>query len=203
LKKIGAIANIRTGFQIREAVRHINDGSHRLIQVRDFDELGILHQDDCIRFHPYSSGPVETRNIKALERQLVTVGDVLFLAKGTRCFAWAMTEEMPNTLVAGFFLVLQVKRRAVQPEYLAWWLNQPRTQTELERRRMGTHIRTVRKSELGDLEVEIPPLEVQKRISRLSQLRLREMVLSRRLAAERARLVEAVCLKAATRNEED
>ncbi len=89
------------------------------------------------------------------------------------------------------------------PEYLAWYINQAPAQEYLHSSaRHGTHMPLVPMSAFKGLEIEIPPLDKQKRIVELSDLVEKEKHLTNSIQEKRARLINAVCLKAAKRKKE-
>ena len=48
-KKITEITDIRLGYQFREKIEPVDDGTHRVIQIRDFDDHRILHKEGLSR----------------------------------------------------------------------------------------------------------------------------------------------------------
>jgi restriction endonuclease S subunit len=85
----------------------------------------------------------------------------------------------------------------LDPEYLAWFINQPTVQACLERLRRGSHIKIVPKSAFAELEVVLPPLGTQRAIVELERLRQKEADTMRRLVQARKRLVNGLALRAA------
>jgi len=70
---------------------------------------------------------------------------------------------------------------AVLPEYIAWYLNRPTTRNLLESMAQGTSLPTINIRDLGDLEIPIPPLDVQQKIAQIVYLLQQERILSLRL----------------------
>src|SRR5712671_3645249 len=56
-----------------------------------------------------------------------------------------------------YFYILRPNADRVDPEYLAWFINQPTTQACLERLQRGSHIKIIPKSAFEELEVVLPP----------------------------------------------
>ena len=60
---------------------------------------------------------------------------------------------------------------------MAWYINQSEAQRQIESMASGTSVRMISKADIEDLEVSIPPLDVQKKIIELSELWQRERIL--------------------------
>src|SRR4030066_896153 len=113
-KKITEIADIQIGYQFRKKIEPADDGTNRVIQIRDFDENHILNKDGLAR----------VRIDKPIEQYLIRQGDVLFLSRGHRNWAAPIIDELQDTVAAAHFFVITVRNEAIMPEYLAWYINQ-------------------------------------------------------------------------------
>jgi hypothetical protein len=111
-------------------------------------------------------------------------------------FAGLIEEDLENTLAAGSFYILRTRDRRLLPAYLAWWLNQPRVQSELRAHAVGTNISFVSKRILAGLEIRIPPLSVQEKIVAVNLLLMKERLLTERLIDLHSKVADAVCMKA-------
>jgi restriction endonuclease S subunit len=130
----------------------------------------------------------------------VNKGDVLFLSRGQRNFAFAVMSDLENTIAPGYFFILRKKLDNILPEYLAWSINQAPAQRYLKNMaRRGTHMPIIGKSEFGLMSVNIPDLTTQKTIVKLSELKKKEHFLLEQIQEKRSRLLQKVCLKAARR----
>lgn len=79
------------------------------------------------------------------------------------------------------------------PEYLAWYINQPSAQAHIKAHQRGSYVPLVPKDALNDLEVAVPPIEIQRVIVELERLRVKEEELQKALCERRAELIRAVC----------
>jgi len=80
-------------------------------------------------------------------------------------------DEIPGAAVADSpFFVLDVDETRVDPRFLALQINQPRPQNWLARRSRGTRMPTLRKKDLGQLEIRLPDMNEQRRAADLLSL---------------------------------
>ncbi len=186
--KIKDIADTQIGYQFRKKIKTEHDGSHAVIQMRDFDDNNNLNYRGL-------------RRVKLAElpdKYLVNKNDVLFLSRGHSNFAFAITDSLERTIAASYFFILKVRSDKVLPEYLAWCINQSPAQKHLHSSaRRGTHMPLVPKSEFENLKVHVPDIKTQKSIVELNSLLDRENKLIRTLQEKRALLIGSLSIKAA------
>ncbi len=130
-KKITEITDVQLGYQFRKKIEPVDDGTHRVIQIRDFDECRILHKEELSR----------VKIDKPAEHYLINKGDVLFLSRGHRNWAVSISDDCEDTIAVSHFFVLKMRNASVVPEYIAWYINQTPAQKYLHNiARRGTHI---------------------------------------------------------------
>lgn len=183
--KLSDVAEIRSGYQFRERVEHDPSGQVPVIQIKDLTADFRLRTNDLIRVH-----------MEKAERHLVRQDDVLFLARGHRLGAAAITESIPSAIATGYFLVLRPTAR-VRARYLAWAINQPDFQERMRPLIRGSHIPLITKSEFAELQIAVPPIATQDTIVAVDELQYREQQLDTELQAKRAELIHTVCRRAA------
>jgi len=105
--------------------------------------------------------------------------------------------EWENLIVGSFFFILRPRPDRVLPEYLAWAINQPPAQRQLDDTAHGTHMKLIPKKMFEELEIDLPPVEIQEQIVRMNTLVERERHLTEAIQAKRAELVRAASLRAA------
>jgi hypothetical protein len=184
--RLSEIAKVQIGYQHRGHIERASEGTHRIIQPKDISELGTLDASDLYSFTP--------RNDPA--RYQVTRGDILFLSRGQRCFAVPITDHLADTVATYYFYILRLNPGKVEPEYLAWYINQPPAQRFLESRMRGSHMLMIPKASFEQLEIEIPVITTQRGIIELERLQRREESCLTKLIDARQRLVQGVSLKA-------
>jgi hypothetical protein len=183
-KRLRNIADLRMGYQFRGKVKPDPAGTVRVVQIKDIDpDLRIRVADltlVCIdRPEPYR----------------IQADDVLFLGRGHRLYAVLVPEVEPNTIATGYFFILRPNPRVVLPAYLAWSLNQPDFQESLRPFHRGSHVPMVSRTDVEELRIEAPPLDVQRRILALNDLCDRERCLCAAIVEKRRLLAGAVSRK--------
>lgn len=116
-------------------------------------------------------------------RYLVSRGDVLLRSRGHATIAWAVPKDLPEPAVAVLPLfIIRPSTDIYDPDFLAWWLNQPDAQTHLRRAAQGQSIQMVSKATLESVPLQLPALAQQRLIVDAAQLATRETQLMHRLA---------------------
>lgn len=204
-RRISELAIVQLGYQHREKVESASVGSHLIIQAKDVVTEGRISE-----FFESSVG-VWTSSLYMITpkgpawKYLVGPGDVLFAAKGNKNLAIAVEppwvfpfpESFENILAASHFYILKPNTHRVLSSYLAWSINQPETQKLLQSAATGSHTKMIPKSSFGDVVLDIPSIETQKRIVRIQLLAGRERRLLDQIARRRSQLIQTVCQTAA------
>ena len=182
-KSIGEIGVLSSGYHFRGGVDRVAGDRYAVIQTKDVD--------DSLHFDPEKLVRVDVE--LDADRYLVRKGDVLFLSRGVRPWALAVSHPIHDTIVPSSFYILRADSSRVRPDYVAWFLNHPRTQAVLGEIARGSNIPFVSLGEFEKVEIPIPDLKVQQQIITLAHLSEREQELIRALAMRREQLVEKVC----------
>lgn len=163
---LNSISSIRTGVYLQPLVK----GDARYLQIKDFNSRG-----------EFTGGPVaEIQMETKLERHLLKQGDILFAAKGSKNFAAVISElAKPSVASSAFFVIRQSS--GYLPEFLAWFINHPRTQNELKVEAKGSAMHSISIKALEALEVSLPDKKTQELIVMIDKLRSREKELSNEL----------------------
>ncbi len=179
------LVTIQVGYQAKARIEENPRGTHRIIQSKDFDAFHRLLPENLTAFFPERKPEIYT----------VHKGDILLLARGIEHFAYCIEHDLQDTLAAGSFYILRTQTASLLPEYLAWWLNQPRARAFFQTHAGRTGISFLSKSALNGLHVPIPPISVQKKVIKLVRLARHEQCLLHRLSTLRAQLVQTLCQK--------
>lgn len=184
--RLADIATVQPGYFSRSSVRAAADGTHLLLQAKDVSEdTGVL-PDHATRFDP------ERRP----ELYEVHRGDILLVARGQDHRAHHVEREMTNALAAATFYIVRPNLRRVRGGYLAWWLNLPRVQAELDTSSRGTGISYIGRNQIEALQVPVPSLAVQEQIEQVVALWRRKKLLQSQIDARREKYIQAVCRQA-------
>jgi restriction endonuclease S subunit len=151
-----------------------------------------MRLDGVARFHPE----------RKAELYQVSRGDVLVVARGQDHRAHHVVDDLSDTLASSSFYILRPRGGLVLPGYLAWWLNLPRVQAEIDAGSRATTIGYISRQTLERLTVPVPPIEVQHRIERVVALWRERRSLRSRIDEKRAQYTQAVCRQAVRRAKE-
>lgn len=174
---------IQGGFTARGKLDPTDIGGVPTIQLRDISTEGAIDPKHLAR--------VALEGVA--DRYFVRAGDVLFRSRGDRTTACALDARFTEPVVAVLpLIVLRPKRDIVEPEYLAWVINQPEAQRHFDDTAYGVSVRMVPRSSLDDLEIDVPDLAAQRKIVAIDALAERERELSIMAADGRRRLTSMV-----------
>jgi len=190
--KLKKIAIIQSGYISRFKIEPREDGTHFLLQARDIDAERLTYKaDSLVRFSPDLS-----RKDSVLKTE-----DVLFMARGARNYSILIREIPDRVLAAACFFIVRLSSDLVLPYYLCWYLNQPQVEHYLSRHSgRGVHMPVVRRSVLENINIPIPPIEIQVKLTKLDVLLRNEMELLDKLAEKRKKLITAACLHVVRNN---
>jgi restriction endonuclease S subunit len=183
--KLGEVALIKVGYQSRTKIPEDPHGSHFLIQGKDFNDLNKLQVSSLIKFNP---------DKKSVMRYVVSQGNILFQARGSRHFAYHISEPFESTVAASTFYIIELKDQNVLPGYIAWWLNRDQAKV-LFQDSSSKGISFISSKSLSEVMIPIPPIEAQQKIEDVEILWQREQGLRNQLSQLRGRLVEAFTIK--------
>jgi restriction endonuclease S subunit len=178
------VATIRSGYLFRERIKPDASGKYRVVQVGDVTPDAGFLESSLLR--------VSLRDVK--RSQILETGDVLFISRGPRKQAIALTWPIENTIATSQFLVLRPDER-VLPEFLAWYVNQRPAQRYINEHSTGTSASLINLEAMRGLPVEVPSVETQARITKIHRLSLREKELLESIKNKRYALIERTLLK--------
>ena len=181
--QLSELVRIQPGYLSRGRVHSVSDGTHRLLQAKNVSADGDLHLENAVRFRP-------ERNPELYQ---VLRGDVLVIARGQPHRAHCIEEDLPNTLAAFSFFILRPDPIHILSSYLAWWLNSPSVQAQINVASRGTGIHYIRRQALGNLRIPVPTLTVQHEIERILELWHRIKAIRRQLEEKREQQIQMVC----------
>lgn len=160
---INNIAQLQTGLYKKPGM----NGNALYLQVNYFNEYGEINRQlkpDVL---------IDEKLVKHLLRD----GDILFMAKGSRNTAAIYRKLSGDAVASSSFIVVRLNanfQNQILPEYLAWFINHPRTQGSLKALAKGSDIPSIALSGFAELEISVPDIETQKTILTIHQLRTEE-----------------------------
>lgn len=187
--RIDQVCEIQSGYTARERLSE-RVGGVPALQMGDLNEA-----DDWQKVEP------RTYDLAALKaRYFAGPGDVLFRSRGVLNTASAVPDDWPYLAAVLLpLLLLKPDTGRIRPDYLAWAINHPTTQTLLDRRARGTSLRMIPKAVLAELQIDVPDLATQDAILETSRLATRAKHLENRAAELRHSLTGMVLADAAQR----
>jgi len=181
-------AKIQSGYINRGKIDPRDDGTCLLLQAKDIDSDHLSYRTDAlVRFTPKLSG----------KDWYLKRGDILFMARGTRNFSVLIDKLPDSVLAAACFFVVRISNFEILPEYLCWYLNQLPVVEYLKRfSGRGVHMPVVKRAALESIDIPLPPVKTQKKVSEINKLLQKEQDLFKKLAEKRRNLMTEICLKA-------
>jgi hypothetical protein len=180
---LGELVSIQMGHSFRAGVQPDSAGAVGVIQMKDLGDDRVVDLPALVRV---------SMDVRPGLR--VHEGDIIFRSRGDRATCAIVAAEPGCTIVAAPLLLLRVADERVLPAYLNWFINQPPAQAHLARRAEGSNVKMITKRVLEELEIEIPPLERQRRIVELAGLSARQRILEDDLDSLRARLQSGIMM---------
>jgi len=184
--KLSSICEIRSGFTARGRLEPAVHGGEQAIQLRDLRGEQEIDLSSIPLF--LLAGP--------LDRYRAGAGDVLFRSRGEpNTAAFVLPDTAGTAVVMQPLLLLRPDCNLLDPRYLTWFINQPRSQRYFDTCARGTGLRMIPKRCIEDLEVIVPDLETQRRVAQIDALARRERELMVRLAEKRQQFMSFALLR--------
>lgn len=186
--RLTAICDIQSGYTARAAMKDTPQGGVPTVQLRDLQGEGDFDPSNA---PTYLLAP-------SFDRYWARAGDVLFRSRGDRNTAVVVAPETNKAAVAILpLIILRPERDAVDPRYLAWFINQSATQRYFDACSHGSAMRMIPKAAIDNLEVDLPNLPTQKLIVEIDTLARLENVLTTQLADKKLELTKFALLRRA------
>lgn len=134
------------------------------------------------------------------KRQLLQKWDILFSAKWTRNFAAIYKEEYWPCIASSTFFVIRLKNKNIFPEYLAIFINESQWTSYFKNSLSGWTIQSISKQVLEELEIQIPPIEKQKKIIELYTLYKQQLQIYEKLKKKKEILINKIILSSHSAN---
>lgn len=157
--RLEEIADIRLGMPFKTAIKDLgDDGKCYLIQTKDIDTEGLLRMDELARVSP----PVDPK------KHYLQAGDILLRLRGPVFAAGMFTgSKILPSITSNQNAIIKCKENDVLPDYIQWYINSPLGQDYFNSMSEGTNITKVSLKTLSDMEIKLPPLEIQNNVVRI------------------------------------
>ena len=191
---LNQVVDILPGYPFRGSIQLRPDGDALAIQVRHVSSREWLTIEEDARH--VGSETLDRVCLAGRRRpDYLRAGDVLFLARGVKNHA-ILVEQIPEaTVCTPHFFLIRVKpawHERVSPGFLAWQLNHGDGRAAIAVGRQGSLLPSVRKTELADIALRLPPRSVQDRLVALHRAASREAEAFEALMDNRRREVTAI-----------
>lgn len=182
IKKLGECCSIRTGLVLsrKEATTSEDSHDYRVLSLRNVTENGDILVDEV---EIYYAGE------QLKDDYFTHVGDIL-LRLSVPYTAVLVTKQETELLVPSHFAIIRTSS-AIVPEYLHWWLAKHRKRF-YKIASGGTVMGTISSGFIAEMQIELPPLEKQRKISDLLRLANREQWLLSQLSEKKKILNNAI-----------
>jgi hypothetical protein len=180
---IGNLTTLQGGFPFRGSIEESADGDALAVQMKDVDP------DQGVNW----SGVTRTSLAGRKQPDWLKAGDVLFVSKGARFYAVCIDEPPTPAVCSPHFFLLQVRPRLpLIPDFLAWQINQPPFQRQLQQAAEGSSQLSIRRPVLESLTLCVPSLADQQRIVALANLARQERHILHQLIHNREQQLQAL-----------
>ena len=149
-----------------------------------------------------ADGAIRTRHMIPIAHQsffdkfTIQTGDIVFRGRGAGIVATVMPATELPIVVASPLMIIRPDVNKVDPHYLVWALINENARRHYAERSQGSNIIGIGKRDLDQLEIDLPPLHVQKKIGQLKRLETEEQHLLNRYQKAKTRLVETMIFDA-------
>lgn len=177
-KQLKDIANIKFGLYVKTQ----DKGFARYLQAKNFDDSGcLIGQIDAFV-------SIDKKN----ESHLLEDGDILFVGKGFRNFAWTYKKSIGTAIASSIFFIIRVNHEIINPDYITALFNSQKYQSLFQSIGAGSSIPSIRKAELESIPVSIPSIELQNKIAEINKLHVEEVKLIKQIIEQKNTLYESV-----------
>lgn len=186
------IAKIAVGYPFRGKIPEVA-GTHVLaVQMKDISVSEGINWSTC----------VETETQGKREPDWLKAGSILFVARGSNNYSVLIDNsvEGKKAVAAPHLYIITPKKKALLPEYLAWYLNQEPCLRYFQRESEGTLTKSIRRAALEDTPIAVPSLEQQKSIVALADTLRKEQQLLTQLISNGQLTMNAIAAKLTAEN---
>lgn len=180
---LSELCTIQVGFTNRSKLKEsFSDGV-------PFIQQGDLKQDEDLPVKEFKRYWTEGNT----DRFKVSGGEVLFRSRAGEAVAKAVPKGFePEAVVINPVMILRVKSERLLADYLAWAINQPWVQAQLNPHVRGSAVKMIPKSALARVRIPVPSLDLQQKIVEFDRLGARESQLLEQLREQRGIWADAV-----------
>ena len=181
---------IENGLQLRGKVDMYRDpeGDTLYLQARDIAPTGIVQFDNAM---PLAAG------FKDTDRLSLRPGDLVTVNRGEGMRTGLVTKDPPMLAIPAYSLhrISVHSPDRVDERYLWWYLNRPIVRKRMAAMNPGKTIPVLTRKTFAEFEIELPPIEKQRKIGECALLLMEERRLIDRLSELRQQALEHLLTK--------
>ena len=185
LKSILTYEGLSSGYSFRGKIKNDSKGTIEVVQLKNIKDDYLTINNNCVK--------VDSKKIK--ERHYLSVGDILFIAKGSNNFALPFYQKSKTAIASSAFFVLKVDTQIADPNYIAWYINQKKVQNYFKTNSGGTYTMSINKKTLEEAPIILPNIEKQRTIAKIAKLYHKEQQLYKRIATLKKETTQYQLLK--------
>ena len=184
--KLSNIASVFCGHTFRGRIKDDPKGNGLVIQPQNIEQ-----------YEPQIKGqPCKVVSKQVHVSQLLLDGDILFLAKSTRMFAWVYNDVVAVPLVASnlFYIIrLEEGYTSICSDLICFLINNACSEGgELWAKRQGEIAKAIKLSDVGSFRVPIPSVTARDKFMNLYKMWLHERKKTMELLAIKEEFINAV-----------
>lgn len=172
--KVSQIGQVINGYTFREAIQTDKKGDVFVLQAKD-----IIQGQDIVNSKDLT--PISfkgTRTASFLQKD-----DILIVSRGANTGSFRATifsGNDENVIASSSVLILRIKKKEVLSEYIATYLNSPEGQNKILQTVTGSYIQAISRRKFEELEIPIPPLQIQQSLNGLNRnIKQQELIYKR------------------------
>jgi len=162
----------------------VENGTIPYLQVKHFDEFGKISSIDSLI-------NIDETN----QKHLLQDGDILFVGKGFRIFAWCYRSSFGQAFASSIFFVIRPDQNKIYPEFLTTLFNLPKNISYFQQLGAGSSIPSIRKNELAEFKVNLISLDMQMKVAKLHAFHQKEIELHTNIMNKKNELFQNVVSK--------
>ena len=150
------LAEIITGYPFRTSLGELAGDDIMVVQAKDILVGSDINLNNAFK--------IAHQNFNS--KSLLKKGDVVLSVRG-KFRASVIKEDINNIIASSSVYVLRITYSGIIPEYLSIYLNSRNGQKQINERISGAVIKTILKSDLANLQIAVPSLEIQNQIIKI------------------------------------
>ena len=170
-----------SGYSFREKIDHKPEGDVGILQMKDIE-------NNYLNFDYQNIDKVKDFSFK--DKFFLNKGDVLFVSKGVNNYAISIEKIDFPIIASATFFVIRVNENKILSDYLAWYMNQSEAQNYFSEKKAGTYVPNLKKQDILELPLNVPPLKTQNAIAQTAKLLNQEIAILEKIKTNRKELIQ-------------